>query len=113
MLKNERYNSAFLRNELLVSIDSMPQPDKLMIAGALNLAEEIHATHFRLPTTDAEEPAKFIAHPLRVALMMIQEMHLCHPEPVCAAILHDIVEDSGNMITTYHLERRFGRNVAL
>lgn len=50
----------------------------------------------------------YIVHPLETAV--IARMMTSDEELICAALLHDVVEDAG--ITAEELEREFGRRVA-
>lgn len=109
----DRYDKGMIRNELLLSVERLKQWDKVLITRALGLAEEVHQKHFRMPLNHEPFKIPFIVHPLRVALILIEELRIVHPEPVSAALLHDVVEDSEGAISTFDLEKRFGRNVAL
>jgi len=98
----------------LLSVDTLKQPDRVMITRALALAEEVHEKHFRMPYKhDPPARSPFIVHPMRVALILLEELNITHREVLSAALLHDVVEDSDPPITTHDLEQKFGRNVAL
>jgi len=106
---DQRYDPALVRSRLLLAIELFKQPDKIAIERALHLAEEVHRNSMR----SHENSQKFIVHPMRVALILIEELKISHPEPVSAALLHDVVEDEKGRYSTFDLEKKFGRNVAL
>jgi (p)ppGpp synthase/HD superfamily hydrolase len=98
----------------MVSVDSLKQPDRVVINRALALAEEVHHKHYRKPSkSDPYVKPKFIAHPMRVALILIEELGIKERDILVAALLHDVVEDSSWKITTHDLEKKFNRSIAL
>ena len=70
---------------------------------AFNLAREAHAQQKR----KSGEP--YIIHPIAVARIVAEEMKL-GAEPVCAAFLHDVVEDTE--YTDDDIKKLFGEDVA-
>lgn len=70
---------------------------------ALRFASEAHAEQKRKYT---EEP--YIEHPKRVAELVRTVAHT--PEMICAAYLHDVVEDTP--VSIEEIEQRFGKEVA-
>jgi GTP pyrophosphokinase len=76
--------------------------DREMLARAIRLAEEAH----RGQTRASGEP--YIAHPLAVAAIL-HELNL-DSETVTAAILHDVVEDTG--VDLARIETEFGATIA-
>ena len=70
---------------------------------ALNFAREAHAEQKRKYT---EEP--YIEHPKRVAELVRTVEHTS--EMICAAYLHDVVEDTP--VSIEEIESRFGKEVA-
>lgn len=114
MPQSERYDKGSMRSRLLLGVDSLKPWERTLIEQALHLAEEVHRDSVRNHSSQVTcTPAPFIVHPLRVALILIEELKIIHPEPVSAALLHDVVEHSRGKYSTFHLEKRFGRNVAL
>ena len=110
----QRYDPSVVRSRLLLAIEPFKQQDKIAIEHALHTAEEAHRKSTRVACRQASgDSQKFIVHPMRVALILIEELKVLHPEPVSAAILHDVVEDEKGRYSTFDLEKKFGRNVAL
>jgi GTP pyrophosphokinase len=114
MLDSDRNDRGAIRNRLLLSVETLKQPDRVVVTKALSLAEEVHDKHWRLAAKDDPRgKLPFIIHPMRVALILIEELEITHKEVLSAALVHDVVEDSSPPITTHDLEKKFGRNVAL
>lgn len=74
-----------------------------LMRDAYNLAHEAHSAQKR----KTGEP--YIVHPIAVARICAEELHL-DVEPVCAAFLHDVVEDTP--ITDADIKERFGADIA-
>ena len=73
------------------------------IRAAYEFAREFHRNQKRR----SGEP--YINHPVEVAIILASDLHM-DEDPICAAILHDTVEDTEATLTD--LEGRFGRTVA-
>ncbi len=73
------------------------------IARAYEFARDYHRDQKRR----SGEP--YINHPVEVAIILASDLHM-DEDPICAAILHDTVEDTE--ATLDELARRFGRTVA-
>lgn len=103
-----------LRHRLLLSIEQFRVLDKVMLAKALTLAEETHARETRRPTKDSQnQGAPYIVHPMRVALIITEELELREPIAVAAALLHDTVESSKGKVSIALIEEMFGRPIAM
>ena len=59
---------------------------------AVSLAREKHQGQFRKDGSD------YITHPLRVCLLLLEVGGLDSPDLLCAALLHDVVEDTDTMV---------------
>lgn len=57
-----------------------------------------------------DEGTPYIIHPLRVAISLVDELGVRSPELVCAALLHDVIEDSD--VTREQIAETFGERVA-
>lgn len=82
-----------------------------LIRRAYELAEAVHETQMR------DEGTPYIRHPLRVALALVDELEVTRPALVCAALLHDVIEDSPDYyahgpVTRADIGREFGEEVA-
>ena len=75
------------------------------VVEAVRLASDVHVDSAR------DEGTPYIRHPLRVALLLAEGLKLHDPELICAALLHDVLEDSPD-ISADTLGAQFGRGVA-
>ena len=71
---------------------------------AYEVARQAHLHQVR------DEGTPYIVHPLRVAISIVEEMRIHSPTLVCAALLHDVIEDSPT--TREEIAQRFGGEVA-
>jgi (p)ppGpp synthase/HD superfamily hydrolase len=103
-----------IRHRLLLEIDGLKPAERILINKALTFAEEAHKGHFRKPSIYPEpKRVPYIVHPMRVALIVLQELGLKESETLAAALLHDVVEHSDGMVGLPELEKQFGRQIAL
>lgn len=93
-----RAHEVFSAMEKRCSVEEMQ-----LVQKAFNFAREAH----RNQTRKSGEP--YIIHPIAVAMIIANEMQL-GPAPVCAAFLHDVVEDTP--CTEEKIEQEFGEDVA-
>lgn len=89
-------------HHLLTACAALTPEERNIITRASTVAARVHAGAVRR----SGEP--FIEHPLAVALIVVQ-MHL-DAEVICAAVLHDVVEDAGYPLSA--LCAQFGIAVA-
>jgi GTP pyrophosphokinase len=102
-----------LRHRLMQLIDELKAQDRVVINNAVNYAEEMHDGFFRKSTKQGGRPEPYIVHPLKVALVVLDELGLKDPDALSVALLHDVLEHTFQPITAADLEERFGRSVAL
>lgn len=88
--------------ELIIKLDYLSEEDLILIKKSYDMAAVVHSHQLR----DSGEP--FITHPLAVASILADWK--ADRNTICAAILHDIVEDTN--ITLKEIENLFGENVA-
>ena len=75
-----------------------------VVRRAFELACEAHAGQMR------DEGTPYIVHPVRVAATLVNELGVFSPRLVCAALMHDVIEDSE--ITREQIAERFGDETA-
>jgi HD domain len=80
------YGEAGLRDRFAGQIASWPQADRRRMERALDLAARLHAADRR-----GAEP--YVNHLLRVAIRIMSHYGVHDADVVCAALLHDAVED--------------------
>ena len=89
-------------------MDAMPncftQKQLDLIESAYSLAKEAHGKQFR------NSGLPYILHPLAVSLIVVKEMRQRDAAVICAALLHDVVEDTE--YTIEDIRERFGDDVA-
>ena len=89
-------------------MDAMPNCFTLkqldLIESAYYLAKEAHGKQFR------NSGLPYILHPLAVSLIVVKEMRQRDAAVICAALLHDVVEDTE--YTIEDIRERFGDDVA-
>ena len=82
--------------------------DVIKITRAFGIATKAHRGQFR--KENSVEP--YINHPLRVALILTEELSIRDVDLVCAAFLHDTIEKSrSNTISEEQLRKEFGEHV--
>jgi GTP diphosphokinase / guanosine-3',5'-bis(diphosphate) 3'-diphosphatase len=102
-----------VREELEEEIKKFTPDEATKLSSALELAEKTHEGQYRKPsveTPDHRDP--YIIHPMRVALILLQELGIRHSHVIAAAILHDVVEDSDGKVTVDEIAQKFGDEVA-
>jgi HD domain len=80
------YGEAGLRDRFAVEMASWPEPDRRRMQQALDLASRLHAG-------DRRDTEPYVNHLLRVAIRIMSHYGVRDADVVCAALLHDAVED--------------------
>jgi hypothetical protein len=80
------HGEAGLRERLAMEADAFADADRDCITRALDLAARLHAA-------DRRQREPYLSHLLRVAIRVISHYRVRDPDVVCAALLHDSVED--------------------
>lgn len=80
------HGEAGLRERLSIETGRFPEADRERIARALGLASRLHAG-------DRRQREPYTNHLLRVAIRIIAHYGVTDPDVICAALLHDSVED--------------------
>ena len=104
---------AGLRERFAIEIARLPAGDRERAGQALALAARLHAG-------DRRQREPYVNHLLRVAVRIISHYHVRDPDVICAALLHDAVEDhaaglaggGGQPEALAALAARFGSRVA-
>lgn len=77
---------------------------------AYYLAKHGHRAQVRKELVD-NKPQRYFEHVRRVALVLMDEAECMDSNMICAALLHDILEDCGEDMTPEILESAFGADV--
>ena len=80
------YGEPGLRDRFAAEIASWPQAGRQRMERALGVASRLHAA-------DRRDREPYLNHLLRVAIRIISYYHVRDADVVCAALLHDAVED--------------------
>jgi hypothetical protein len=108
-----QYGQTGLRERLELEIARLPSADdRQRVSQALDLAARLHAA-------DRRQSEPYVNHLLRVAIRIISHYHVLDADVICAALLHDAVEDhaddmspDGRQGALALLADRFGPGVA-
>src|SRR5438067_10491661 len=90
--------------ELRRALRGQSASDQMRVERAYRMAERAHRGQVR------DEGSPFIEHPLRVALIVAEELGRPAADLVCAALLHDVVEDTP--VTLAEVQESCGDTVA-
>lgn len=103
---------AGLRERLAIETESLPASARARISRALLLAARLHSA-------DRREREPYVNHLLRVAIRVICYYRVRDADVICAALLHDVVEDhpaelggGGQQEALGAVAQRFGDRVA-
>ncbi len=103
---------AGLRERFAIETEGMPAAARARISRALMLAGRLHAA-------DRRQREPYVNHLLRVAIRIISYYRVRDPDVICAALLHDAVEDhaaelggGGQAEALAVLAQSFGERVA-
>jgi hypothetical protein len=80
------YGEAGLRDRFAAEIASWPEADRHRMQQALDLASRLHAA-------DRRDREPYVNHLLRVAIRIMSYYGVRDADVICAALLHDAVED--------------------
>jgi hypothetical protein len=87
------HGEAGLRERFALEMASFPDVDRPRIQRALDLAARLHAA-------DRRQHEPYLNHLLRVAIRIISHYGVRDADVVCAALLHDAVEDHAGDLAT-------------
>ncbi len=108
-----RDGEAGLRDRFAIEMASLAEADQERLGRALDLAARLHAA-------DRRQREPYLNHLLRVAIRIICYYRITDPDVICAALLHDAVEDhaaelsggAGQRAALAVLAAQFGDRVA-
>lgn len=106
------HGEAGLRERLAIEVTDLPGADRARIGQALSLAARLHAA-------DRRQREPYVNHLLRVAIRIRCYYRVRDADVLCAALLHDAIEDhaadlagAGHPEALAELAARFGARVA-
>ncbi|MBV9384639.1 MAG: HD domain-containing protein [Streptosporangiaceae bacterium] len=80
------YGEAGLRERFAVETELLPDADRRLLERALGLASRLHSA-------DRRDHEPYVNHLLRVAIRIMSHYGIHDRDVICAALLHDAVED--------------------
>jgi (p)ppGpp synthase/HD superfamily hydrolase len=101
-----------VRHRLVSQLDDYKAGERAMLWKALALAEEIHEKEVRRPGKSVTVQP-YIVHPMRVALVLLEELEYRDFEVIAAALLHNVLESAEGRLSVSDLEQQFTPNIAL
>ncbi len=104
MLEDKFLDLEYQRTKLSRFLGSLSEREKIRASKALSWAEQGHMNQFR------DSGVGYIIHPIRTALILVEELGIQDNEMICASLMHDLVEDSG--YTIEHIENEFSEETA-
>ncbi|MBZ0185866.1 MAG: HD domain-containing protein, partial [Candidatus Obscuribacterales bacterium] len=103
-----------LRHRLVLLIDQYKPSERQLLQNALSRAEEIHEDQYRRAIiVSVKRGLPYIAHPMRVALIIMEELEVKDIVAIAGALLHDVVEAKRKKISIADIEKDFGRSIAM
>ena len=100
------------RESFLSRLEPVVAPGPLMdINLAYTVSKYGHRAQVRKELDESGKPLRYFEHPRRVALILIDTVGVTDPVILCAALLHDILEDSKEL-SAAAIERHWGSEVA-
>lgn len=111
---SKRKVTAQIRHKLVLKLDDYPIQEKHRLEKALAFAEDAHQGEYRRASyASAKRGLPYIVHPMRVAMIILEELEMKDPVTLLGALLHDVVESRRGKIGVVEIEREFGRAVAM
>lgn len=99
------------RSKFFGRLVSLSRADRMRVELAYTLAKFSHRSQVRKELDESGQPMRYFEHPRRVALILIDELHVIDPDLIIAALLHDGIEDTRDL-THDMIEFHFGNEVA-
>ncbi|MDZ4837633.1 MAG: HD domain-containing protein [Candidatus Melainabacteria bacterium] len=105
--------TASIRHRLVLAVDNLKMQDRAIILKALTFIEGHYDKYRRKTKTFPDRGIHLIAHPMRVALILINEIEIKDTGAISAALLHELVEWKRDKVSIADIERLFGRPIAM
>ena len=112
-MKNNQNGLACVKDLLASRLAGLDPEVAVLLTQAIEFAEIEHDGQFRKShddTPDHQDP--YLIHPLRTALILLDELNITDTTALAAAILHDVVEDGNSKPTIGDIAVKFGDQIA-
>src|SRR5579883_3161809 len=80
-----------IRHRLILAFEQFRHAERLFLMKALSFSESTYDKQYRRPTKSFSKGVPFIVHPMRVALILIEEIEMRDIGAIASALLHDVV----------------------
>jgi (p)ppGpp synthase/HD superfamily hydrolase len=111
--QSARQIAGALRHRLVSSVDELRINERNVILKALTFAEEHYHQYRKKTRSFPDRGVLLITHPMRVALILIEELELKDTGAITSALLHELVEWKREQVSIADIERGFGRPIAM
>ena len=101
---NKFIDLAFQEKRFLKHLKNFSEKDRETIIQVYRLASKYHSDQER------DEGGPYVIHGLRVAYLLIEELNMRDLNVICAAVLHDAVEDTE--LELKEIRNKFGKKTA-
>jgi guanosine-3',5'-bis(diphosphate) 3'-pyrophosphohydrolase len=95
------------------TIEQLKAADRTLVNRAVQFAEEAHDGQFRMSTKAGGRPDPYVVHPMKVALVVLDELGLKDSDALAVAFLDYVLESTERSYKAADLEEQFGRSIAL
>jgi len=102
-----------IRHRLVLAVDDLRMQDRAIILKALTFVEGYYDKYRKKTKSFPDRGIHLIAHPMRVALILINEIEIKDTGAISAALLHEMVEWKRDKISIADIEKLFGRPIAM
>lgn len=96
-----------------MNVDELKIQDRNLVMKALIFIEEQYDKYRKKTKSFPDRGIPLITHPMRVALVLLEELELKDTGAITAALLHELVEWKRDKVTIADIERNFGRPIAM
>ena len=105
---------AQIRHRLVLHFDDFKIGDRERLNTALGFAEDAHENEYRRSSVASPKRGlPYVIHPMRVAMIILDELELKETVAILGALLHDVIESKRDEISISDIEAKFGRSTAM
>lgn len=101
-----------IKKKFFEALEDLQKDSSDLLNSAFALAEKEHQGQLRKLHRQRDDRDPYLIHPLRVALILMQELKLRDKTSIAAAVLHDVIEDGNSRPTVQNLQAAFGEDIA-
>ena len=102
MAEGQETRQADLMARLTAGVVEQSPDGRVLIEAAYTLACRAHEGQLR------KHGGPYLVHPLRVAVLLIEEFGVSNKESVATALLHDVLEDAPDRVSAHDIESMCG-----